>query len=275
VALLYLAAGSNKLFDAGWRSGLFFAAWGGHFIKEKLYFRIAAWLPDLAMAKIFSWCAIGTELSLPVALLQRRSRTIAIWIGILFHTGLLFLTGRTFGLFYFAVLASYLSFVEWPRSTVDVLYDGDCGFCESTRRFLEAIAVEPVAQWKPFQTAADLHGIPREALKKRIHVVVDRKIYSGFAALKTLLLYNPAVYFVIAAVVALPEPDAFPYRRWLTLSLWIVLAPFFNPIGEWVYDVVAHNRRRLPGSANCPLPTAEGNSDRLIRSSDPNASSPA
>src|SRR5579864_5287384 len=66
IVLLYLAAGTNKLLDAGWRSGLFFATWGGHFIKESLYFRVASWLPDMAMAKIFSWSAIGTELSLPV-----------------------------------------------------------------------------------------------------------------------------------------------------------------------------------------------------------------
>src|ERR1041385_3209056 len=47
VLLLYFAAGINKLFDAGWRSGLFFATWGGHFIKEQLYFSAAAVLPDL------------------------------------------------------------------------------------------------------------------------------------------------------------------------------------------------------------------------------------
>ena len=196
VVLLYFAAGMNKLLDPGWRSGLFFATWGGHFIKEGLYFRVAALLPALAMGKIFSWCAIGTELSLPIALLHRKSRTIAIWVGILFHTALLFLTGRTFGLFYFAVLASYLSFVEWPRSEVNV-----------------------------------------------------QKTCSGLTGVKTQLLYNPAVYFVIAAMLAVPEPDAFPYRRWLAMALWILFAPFFNPIGERVYDAFARNRHRLPGAA--------------------------
>jgi predicted DCC family thiol-disulfide oxidoreductase YuxK len=245
IVLLYFAAGLNKLFDAGWRSGLFFATWGGHFIKERVYFRIAAMLPGLAMAKVFSWSAIGTELGLPVGLIERHSRTTAIWIGIFFHTALLFLTGRTFGLFYFAIIASYLSFVEWPKSMMKVLYDGDCGFCDSTRRFFETIAVEPIAQWSPFQVAADLDGIPQDELKKRIHLVVDGNIYSGFAAVKTLLLYNPAVYFVVAAILAVPEIEAFPYRRWVAAWLWLLFAPFFNPIGERVYDAVARNRYRI------------------------------
>lgn len=245
VALLYLSAGTNKLFDAGWRSSLFFATWASHFIKESLYFQVAAWLPDLAMAKIFSWSTIAIELSLPVALLHRRSRLTAIWVGILFHTGLLFLTGRTFGLFYFAVLASYLSFVEWPRSKVIVLYDGDCGSCESARRFFERIAVEPIAEWRPF---------PSDAVKERIEAVVDQKAYSGFAAVKRLLMINPAIYFLIAAMLAVPEPAAFPYRRWLAIALWIVFAPFFNPLGERVYDFIAHNRKHLPAPAVCNQP---------------------
>jgi hypothetical protein len=152
IVLLYLAAGMNKLLDAGWRSGQFFAVWGGHFIKEPLYFTVAAWLPDMTLAKIFSWSAIATELTLPLALLHPRTRKMAICAGIGFHTALLFLTGRTFGLFYFAILASYLSFAEWP------------------------------------------------------------------------LPYNPAVYFVIAAILAIPEPDVFPYRRWVALAFWIVVA---------------------------------------------------
>jgi hypothetical protein len=163
VVLLYLAAGSNKLLDAGWRSGLFFATWSTHFIKEGLYFKVASWLPDLAMAKIFSWSTIAIELVLPIALLHPKSRASAIWTGVVFHTSLLFLTGRTFGLFYFAILASYLVFVEWPRSAV-----------------------------------------------------------------KVPLLYNPAVYFLIAAILAVPEPVGLPYRRWIAVLL-LASASVFNP----------------------------------------------
>jgi hypothetical protein len=216
VALVYFSAGLNKLLDPGWRSGDFFSAWSGPFIKEKLYFRVEALLPGGMLAWLFSWSTIAGELGLSFSLLTRWFST-AVWIGALFHTGLLFLTGRTFGMFYYAALASYLSFLEWPRRRVTVLYDGDCSACTSTRRFFEAITLEPIADWVPSRMA-----------DKRVHALVDGRIYTGFAAIKMLLLYNPVVYFVIATVLAVPEPAGFPYRRWVAALLWIVFAPFFS-----------------------------------------------
>jgi predicted DCC family thiol-disulfide oxidoreductase YuxK len=256
VALVYFSAGLNKLLDAGWRSGDFFSAWSGPFIKEKLYFRIEALLPGRTMAWLFSWSTIAGELGLSFSLPSRWFST-AVWIGVLFHTGLLFLTGRTFGMFYYAALASYLSFLEWPRDRVTVLYDGDCGICTSTRRFFEAITLEPIADWVPSQAANDVHGIRQEDLKKRIHAVVDGRIYKGFAAIKMLLLYNPVVYFVIATVLAVPEPAGFPYRRWVAALLWIVFAPFFSRIGERGYDAVAVNRHRLGRNSACGMPAID------------------
>ena len=239
VILVYFSAGLNKLLDAGWRSGAFFSTWGAHFVKEKFYFQVESWLPGGTLAGIFSWLTIASELGLSALLLNRRSRVTAIWLGIFFHTGLLFLTGRTFGLFYYAILASYLAFIEWPRGPVTVLYDGDCGFCASIHRFFEAIALEPFAEWIPFQSAKELYGIRKEA-NQRIHAVVDGRVYVGFAAIKVLILYNPVVYFVFAAILAIPEPASFPYRRWVAVSLWIALALFFNRFGERA------NERRPP-----------------------------
>jgi hypothetical protein len=172
------------------------------------------------LSRLFAWSTIAGELGLSFSLLSRWSST-AVWIGVLFHTGLLFLTGRTFGMFYYAALASYLSFLEWPRDRVTVLYDRESAWCRSTRRFFEAITLEPIADWVPSETPDGLHG-------KRIHALVDGRICKGFAAIKLLLLYNPVVYFVIATVLAVPEPAGFPYRRWIAALLWIVFAPLIS-----------------------------------------------
>jgi hypothetical protein len=228
VALVYFSAGLNKLLDAGWRSGDFFAAWSGPFIKERLYFRVEALLPGRMLARLFSWSTIAGELGLSFSLLSRWFST-AIWIGVLFHTGLLFLTGRTFGMFYYAALASYLSFLEWPRYRVTVLYNRESALCRSTRRFFEWITVEPIADWVACQAPDGVHG-------KRIHALVDGRVYKGFGAIKLLLLYNPVVYFVIATVLAVPEPAGFPYRRWVAALLWIVFAPL---ISSWLMPFVS------------------------------------
>jgi hypothetical protein len=40
-------------------------------------------------------------------------------LGVAYHTALVLATGRTFGMFWFAALASYLAFVDWsPRPDV-------------------------------------------------------------------------------------------------------------------------------------------------------------
>jgi len=253
VALVYFGAGLNKLLDVGWRSGDFFATWSRPFIHAKLYFSIEALLPHRMLARLFSWGTIAGELGLSFSLLSRWFAA-AVWIGALFHTGMLLLSGRTFGMFYYAALASYLAFLEWPRNRATVLYDGDCGFCTSTRRFFEAITLEPIADWVAFQAAQNLYGIREQELKRRIHVLLDGRIYKGFAAIKTLFLYNPVVYFVIATVLAAPEFAGLHYRRWVAALLWIVCAPVFSWIGEYVYDAIALIRYRLSRNATCGLP---------------------
>jgi hypothetical protein len=257
VVLLYFSAGLNKLLDAGWRSGAFFATWGAHFIKERLYFRVEAWLPGMALARAFSWSTIAGELGLSASLLTPWSAN-AIWAGVLFHTGLLFLTGRTFGLFYYAALASYLAFVEWPHGPVTVMYDDACAFCASARRFFEAIDMERFAEWVPLPPGDRLYGRRERGVKNAIRAAIDTRVYAGFAALRILLLYNPVTYFVIAALLVLPEPSAFPYRRWLTVLLWIIFAPFFTSIAERAYDAIAAIRGRLAVPTQTRVLSARG-----------------
>src|SRR5437016_1715676 len=124
-----------------------------------------------------------------------RSRIGAIWLGLLLAAGQNFLTERTFGVFLYVMPISYLAFVAWPRSKVVVLYDGDCGFCARVRRLVERFDVEGLFSWKPFQVTDDLHGISGEALRQRLHIVVENKKHSGLAAFKIMALYNPLTYF--------------------------------------------------------------------------------
>lgn len=255
VVLVYLGASANKAFDPDWRSGAFFTAWAPQFVKLPLYFWVDALLPAGLLARLMCWASMAGELGIGLGLLARRLRPWAIWGGILFHTGLLVLTGRTFGVFYVAILASYLAFVAWPRS-LTMLYDGDCGFCDASRRLFTRLDLEGRTRWIPYQAATSRYGISEEALQQRAHLVVDGRVYAGFAAFKQLLLYNPVTYFVLAVALSLPEPAGWHPRRWLAVALCVVFFPLTEPLGERVYRLVARNRHRLPGRSRCALPKA-------------------
>jgi predicted DCC family thiol-disulfide oxidoreductase YuxK len=251
VALVFFSAGLNKLLDASWRSGHFFDYWSQFFINKTLYFQAAAWLPGMFLPRFMSWMTIGMEFSVAFGLLFRRTRLAAIWIGILLSLGMNVLTERTFGVFIYAMPICYLAFIEWPSSKVTVLYDGDCGFCDRTRRWMERLDLEKLLAWKPFQQAENLHGISREDLRRRLYLVTREKKYSGFRAFKIMLLYNPFTYFVMLVALMLPQSAYLHHRSWVAVFFVLFFSPLFVPVGETVYAWIARNRHRILSGETC------------------------
>ena len=253
VALVYLGAGLNKIFDVDWRSGQFFENWAVRLHHQPLYMHMASWLPPMMLSRMTGWATIISELGLSVGFLLRQLYPWAIWGGITFHTALLLATGRTYGMFYYALLASYLAFVEWPQARQTVLYDGDCGSCARTRKLFERFDLEWLFRWVPFQETESHYGIREDALHEGLHLVASGKIYVGFRAFKMMLLYNPLTYFALAVVLAAPEPAAFSYRKWVAVILVALFSPLFAPVGEALCNRVIHGHHRLPAERSCTL----------------------
>jgi predicted DCC family thiol-disulfide oxidoreductase YuxK len=251
VALLYFGGALNKIMDADWRTGRFFDYWGRIYINERIFLWAVSWLPWGLVALVLSWTTIATEIVLLVGFLVRRFRGWAIWLGLVFHASTIFLTGRPFGFFMYALPASYLAFVVWPEH-LTVLYDGDCGFCSRTRKIFRSFEFGDAFRWTPYQTAKDLHGISVEALQKRVHLVVNGRIFSGFAAFQKLLLYNPVTYLVLTVPMTIAE--YFRVQRWPVVVLLILFSPIASPVGEAVYNWIARNRHRLSVAASCSTP---------------------
>ncbi len=203
--------------------------------------------------------------------LVRRAWPYVIWLGLLFHASGLWLHNEFGPLFHLLLPISYLVFAPWPKEQLTILYDGDCGFCETTRRFFERFDFDHIYDWQPFQSGAGDHwGIPTAALERAAHVVANGKVYAGFRAFQALTLYTPLTYFVLAALllvagITLPEPTSgvivtfAPFRPFvaaqpviaaLALALYF---PLFRPLGEAAYQLIARNRHRLPGEKTCKV----------------------
>jgi predicted DCC family thiol-disulfide oxidoreductase YuxK len=244
VSLVYLGAGLNKITDPDWRSGQFFQHWIISIHHQNLYAHVAALFPPMMLSRAMGCITFTTELFLAVALLTRWYR-YAIWVGICFHTALLVLTGRTFGMFYYAMLASYLAFVCWPKEPLTVLYDAACGFCSRTQLRLRKLDFDNTFRWLPFQDSKLNYLTNEEKLRKRLHLVYKDRLYDGFSAFRMVTLYNTVWYFVVAVCLSLPEPHGVHYRRWIALMLLALFSPPFIPVGQFFYDMVARNRHCL------------------------------
>ncbi len=256
VALIYFGAGLNKLLDPDWLSGRFFEHWTFVNLGHDLYMRAAALLPPMALSTFMGWATIATELSLAAGFAVQRLWPLAIWLGILFHAAMTVFSGITFVLFFYVAPAAYLAFARWPRTTMEVIYDGDCGICAKTKRWFEALDLEGAFRWTAHQSGVcERLGIPIGAARARLQLVVgeDGPVAEGFRAFKLMLLYNPLTYFVMLGILlSLHEGPAWA-RNLATLGMIAFFFPAFDRIGQAVYDLVARNRHRAGASPTCAV----------------------
>ena len=255
VAMIYFGAGLNKVLDPDWVSGQFFEHWAVANLRHDLYIRVAALLPPMVLAKLMCWGTIATELSLFVGFAWRRLWVFAIWLGILFHAAMTLFAGITFVLFLYVAPAAYFAFARWPRTTTEVIYDGDCGICAKTKQWFEALDLEGAFRWTTFQSGTgDRFGISREALANRLHIVLDgERIAEGFRAFKLMLLTNPMTHLVMLGVLLSLHWGPAWARSAVIAGMIAFFFPAFDRVGQAAYDLVARNRHRIGSEPTCAL----------------------
>ncbi len=121
-----------------------------------------------------------------------------------------------------------------PRERATLIFDGDCGFCTSSVRWLErTIPVMPAAipfQWAPL----DDFGLTRDEAAARVWLVTtdsSHRIhqYGGYLAVSVILRHQPSM-------------------AWRFLGVLLDTWPFSIASGI-VYSLIARYRYRLPGGA--------------------------
>jgi predicted DCC family thiol-disulfide oxidoreductase YuxK len=120
-----------------------------------------------------------------------------------------------------------------------VLFDGTCGFCEGSVRFIARhdpagyFRFAP-SQWPQAQAALQAHGLTREAARSLV------------------LIEGGQVYLRSAASLRIAARLTAPWR-YAGVLLWVP-----RPLRDGVYRVIAAIRHRLAGQSNaCDLPPPE------------------
>jgi hypothetical protein len=127
-----------------------------------------------------------------------------------------------------------------------VLYNSDQKFLESVRKFFQSWDVDGRFVWAPQQPGRpSQYAIPADAAQSNLHLVAGDKVYSGFRALRMIVLYNPITYFVIAASIAALENlpgQAALFRRLVVGTALVLLMP---PLA-YLADLLATRREGTP-----------------------------
>jgi predicted DCC family thiol-disulfide oxidoreductase YuxK len=113
---------------------------------------------------------------------------------------------------------------DTPRPVL--LYDGDCGFCTSSARFIER-RIPADAGIVPYQRAdLDGLGVTAERARREVLWAAGGRVYGGAHAVARLLTAAGG--------------------RWRPLGLLLRVPPV-SWIAQGVYRLVSANRYRLPG----------------------------
>jgi Vitamin K-dependent gamma-carboxylase len=171
LAVIYLGAGLNKLLQADWRTGAFVQDWlrPEHYESGYIYAHFASLLPGTMLSALLSWIAILTEFALIPLLLVPRFVPLAIFVGVSYHTGLVLITGgSTFGMFWYALVATYIALLRWP-----------------------------------VRMAVNYNTQDKLQLELDRGTRIDR--FTGVAAITRILLYTPAFYIACVLLFTMPN----------------------------------------------------------------------
>ena len=188
LGIMYLGAGLNKLLEADWRSGQYFAYFLSEIYGSEIYAPMAALLPSGWLALYLCWHVIAAELLAGTLFFVSRLRRVAVWVSAGVHGGAAMLVMDDYGIFLSAVLASYLLIVNWPahllvrfrpRSVASVL----------ARLHWLSHATDPSVR---YATAADT----------TVQIESPSGRWTGAAAVWRLALRTPVLYMLLMAFVA-------------------------------------------------------------------------
>jgi predicted DCC family thiol-disulfide oxidoreductase YuxK len=235
LGLSLFLSGLPKVFDPMWSTG------NGFYLAILLPWTHKAWADVVSGSRLVTlagnYLGILTE-SLFVFLVfvpGVRWLAIAAFAGLMGGFGVLMS-------FYF-IGAAGISFLplmlpradgRWPWSSrtapLDLLYDGDCGFCDRSVRALRAMDVAGRLRPRTIQDNLPLlrsHGVTGTAVLDQMHIVDRQRIYHGFYAFRRFAWTTP--YLVALAP--------------------LLYVPGVPAIGERVYRAIAERRHAL----GCPI----------------------
>jgi predicted DCC family thiol-disulfide oxidoreductase YuxK len=116
-----------------------------------------------------------------------------------------------------------------------LIYDGDCGFCTESARWLEARLPlgYPVVAWQELPSLETLGLTEHDVQTAAWWIDVSGRPHRGHRAIARALVACKGAW---------------------SIAGWLLLIPPVSWLAAGVYALVARYRHRLPGEASCKVP---------------------
>jgi len=223
LAVIYIAAGLNKLWESDWRSGQFMAHW----LAGRNWFDWPAQLfGQKGFGQFLAFATMAFEVGTGLLFLSRRWLPFAIWCAVGFHIGLyVLLGGQTFGHFLQSALIVMIATVGW-----------------SSQAFALRVPAKQMKYARLLTRLFDQNGQFNLSQGSAIELkLADLETFTGFGALRSALFRSPWFYWwALLSMIALHRYIHHPPGYYITSFLMVSLFALSFP-----YETLQKNLRGL------------------------------
>lgn len=184
IALLYIGAGLNKLFDPDWLSGQYFHYFFTEPYINQLYLNAAPFFPGKGLAVAISCAAIFTELALGIWAWINRKQLLLVLLINLFHFIMLLLTaGELSFIFHFLMAVSSYMILPWEEKKGTVIPYHESSRVSEVLKFLDFDRFFEWKSEKDFHEQKNVFDNNKNKLSLLIESIIFNKFLYGFLTL--------------------------------------------------------------------------------------------
>lgn len=232
MAVIFFSAGIEKLYGSSWWSGD--GPWFAMVNNETAFFPLGLFAEHYWIINLIAFGTILVELAYPFLIWGKKSRPYILAAALTLHLGIAIFLGMV----YFASLMAmgHLVFMRrewyaaigrwWQKrfSGIEMIYDGDCGFCKRSMCLFLAFDGLQQIRTRDYHTNPS-PKVPSEMVAQALYTITAKdKAIPGFDAYRHVVLRVPGMFFLVP---------------------FFYVPVFSKLIGRLIYKWVAKNRMML------------------------------
>lgn len=239
MAAIYFTAGIEKLYGAAWWLGD--APWIAMVNNQTAFSLLGLFAPHYWIINLMAFGTILIEIAYPFLIWGRKSRPYLLVAALLLHLGIAVFLGivyfsavMAFGHLAFMRREWYASAGQWWRNRIgslEMIYDGDCGFCKRSMTFFLAFDGLNQIQTRNYRVNPSPIVSSEKVDLALYAITADQRAIPGFDAYRHVVLRVPGMWWLVPLfyIPVLSRGIGRPVYYWVATHRMQLSRFFFKP----------------------------------------------